>query len=114
MLFYYVFIFSQLFTQLDSVTTKPTMAPLSLLIMYLFSYVSADIDTTATPWDYGHPDNWHQAYPDCAAADESPINIETEDAISDTDKCSGQFDWEIDFNHKTFKIINNAHSLQVV
>eukprot|EP00486_Rosalina_sp_Unknown_P016706 CAMPEP_0201579914 /NCGR_PEP_ID=MMETSP0190_2-20130828/27813_1 /ASSEMBLY_ACC=CAM_ASM_000263 /TAXON_ID=37353 /ORGANISM="Rosalina sp." /LENGTH=289 /DNA_ID=CAMNT_0048015029 /DNA_START=30 /DNA_END=896 /DNA_ORIENTATION=- len=83
------------------------MAAQSLITMYLFGYI-------ANGWDYGHPDNWHQAYPDCDAADESPINIETNNAITDTEKCDAEFDWEIDYNHKTFKIINNAHSLQVV
>lgn len=65
-------------------------------------------------WDYNHIDKWAKDYPDCANVDESPINVETESAIIDEEICVAEFVWDIDYEHHTFKIVNNGHSLQAV
>lgn len=63
-------------------------------------------------WDYKDVDNWKEVYPDCGADDESPINIDS--ANLKKHECVAQFDWNIDYDQHTFKVINNAHSLQLV
>ena len=63
-------------------------------------------------WGYKDVKNWKDAYPDCGADDESPINIIT--SQTHQQECVAQFDWNIDYDQHTFKVINNAHSLQLV
>eukprot|EP01083_Nonionella_stella_P028087 77343_1 len=65
-------------------------------------------------WGYSNMAEWAKDYPDCAAHDESPIDIESNTAISDSSVCVAQFDWKINYDHHIFKVINNGHSLQLI
>merc|ERR1711933_630300 len=43
--------------------------------------------------------------------DQSPIDINTFTATKDSNVCSSEFDWTVDYTHTTFKVGNNGHSL---
>ena len=63
-------------------------------------------------WDYKDTNIWPTDYTLCSEVDESPINIDTDDLISDS--CTGEFNWTVDYNHTLFRATNNGHSLAVV
>ena len=70
--------------------------------------------TSSSHWGYSDQDAWYISYPDCAAADESPINVDPDETIIDASECVAEFDWDIDYDHNIFKVVNNGHSLQLV
>jgi len=61
-----------------------------ICLIALIQLSSAYYSTTSTEstWDYDHPEFWHIDYPECGKNYQSPINIETENFVLDTDKDS--------------------------
>ena len=76
----------------------------SLLLLSKSSFGSGE-------WDYDHMSEWFHDFSMCAAQDESPINIETDNVIYDSHICTSTFNWTIDWTVHTFKINNNGHSI---
>ncbi|KAM8934223.1 carbonic anhydrase 14-like [Pelodytes ibericus] len=80
-----------------------------LLHMVLYGHSADD-------WCYKHPDcdpsTWNSHYPDCALSSQSPINIETDNAVLDDTleaiKISGAF------GSSAAVITNNGHTVEVV
>lgn len=74
-------------------------------------YASAGSST----WDYYHQDEWEDTYSMCNNNDQSPIDINTEYVVNNDDEyCTKEFDWNIDYNHNTFRVVNNGHALYLV
>ena len=92
------------------------MMDIAALIFVLYSMIikpslSAEIPV---PWDYDNIEEWAEieGFELCDAIDESPIDVVTDEVVVDTDKCG--FDWDIDYEHNTFEIKNNGHTIVVV
>lgn len=62
-------------------------------------------------WDYDHMADWHHDYSMCAANDQSPINILTDEVVYDSSVCGSTFNWTIDWSIHSFKIVNNGHTM---
>eukprot|EP00483_Globobulimina_turgida_P004391 UN04400 len=64
-------------------------------------------------------ENWQEEGGICEkhnleAPDQSPIDIKTDKTVKDDDKCDdGDLDWDVEWDHKRFKVENNCHTLQV-
>ena len=87
------------------------MAPLCIISIVLLQGIIAP----RNDWDYSDEDIWYQSYPSCGNADESPINIETKNVTNNLAQCNdGQFDWNLNLNHKMFQIINTGHTTKIV
>lgn len=71
-------------------------------------YVSASSDGS---WDYDHQDEWEDSYSMCNNNDQSPIDIHSSDVVNDDDVCTKNFEWDLDYNHTTFRMANNGHAL---
>lgn len=56
---------------------------------------------------------WSGAYSMCNNQNESPIDIDTEAVRYDGDQCSAEFEWDVEFEHETFSVKNNGHSLSL-
>jgi len=84
--------------------------------MHIKSLIIALLSTTKSSiasgtWDYDHIAEWAAEFPMCAAADESPINIYSPNAIDDDTICTSTFDWDVDYTQHKFQIQNNGHSV---
>ena len=73
-------------------------------------YVSAGSST----WDYDHQDEWEDTYSMCNNNDQSPIDIHTDEVVNDDEICTKTFEWDLDYNHTTFRVVNNGHALYLV
>jgi len=62
-------------------------------------------------WDYDHQDEWANDYSMCDNNDNSPIDIHTDDVVNDDTICSRNFEWDLDYNHTTFRMWNNGYAL---
>ena len=81
-------------------------------IIALLTIIEASM--ASTHWDYDNIHKWSQHYPMCASDDESPINIDPADSVSDGTICTSTFDWQIDHTKQKFKIVNNGHTIVLV
>ena len=72
------------------------------------------VSTGSGTWDYDHQDEWAHTYSMCDNNDESPIDILTNYVVNDDEVCSKEFEWDLDYNHTTFRLVNNGHSLYLV
>ena len=57
--------------------------------------------------------SWEADNPFCDNSDESPINIDLDGDIQDSDNCVDTFDWQIE-DHSKFSVENNGHSISIV
>jgi len=62
-------------------------------------------------WTYPEQLDWADHYSMCDNNDESPIDIITTTAINDDEICTREFNWSLNYNHTTFKIANNGHTI---
>jgi len=62
-------------------------------------------------WTYAGQEDWGDEYSMCDSNDQSPIDIETDKAINDDNVCSKDFEWNVNYNHTTFRLANNGHAL---
>eukprot|EP01084_Bolivina_argentea_P023036 42877_1 len=62
-------------------------------------------------WSYDSISDWSHDYPMCATTDQSPIDIQSSEAVIDPSVCTAKLEWDIDFTKQTFKIGNNGHSI---
>jgi len=67
--------------------------------------------SSGSDWDYHHMDHWVDSYPMCGSNDQSPIDIQTANAVNDDEICDKYFEWDLNYNHSTFLIMNNGHSV---
>eukprot|EP01084_Bolivina_argentea_P096058 172695_1 len=67
--------------------------------------------TLSSSWSYDHMSSWSDDYPMCATSDQSPIDIQSLEAVVDPSVCTANFEWDIDFSKQTFKVTNNGHSI---
>jgi len=65
----------------------------------------------AAGWDYPTQEDWGEAFSMCDSADQSPIDIVTNEAINDDFVCTKDFEWNVNYNHTTFRLANNGHSI---
>lgn len=65
----------------------------------------------ASGWDYPTQEQWGESYEMCDTSDQSPIDIVTENAINDDYVCTKDFEWNVNYNHSTFRLANNGHSI---
>jgi len=56
---------------------------------------------------------WASSYSMCNQPDQSPIDINTFTATTDTSVCTKDFNWDVDYTKTTFKLANNGHSLAI-
>jgi len=66
---------------------------------------------SASGWTYPEQLDWADSYSMCDNKDESPIDISTTTAIYDDEMCSGDFNWSLNYDHTTFKMANNGHTI---
>jgi len=78
-----------------------------LCLLFRGKYVSVSSST----WDYDNQDEWADTYSMCNNNDESPIDILTNYVVNDDEVCTKEFEWDLDYNHTTFRLVNNGHSL---
>jgi carbonic anhydrase len=62
-------------------------------------------------WTYAGQDDWGEAYSMCDSNDQSPIDIQTDDAINDDLVCTKNLEWNVNYNHTMFRLANNGHAL---
>jgi len=67
--------------------------------------------SSSSGWDYYHQGDWADDYPMCGTSDQSPINIQTSDVVNDDEICDKYFEWDLNYNHSSFLVTNNGHSL---
>lgn len=78
-------------------------AVLSLLVGGKFA------SAASSTWDYDHQDEWQDTYSMCNNNDQSPIDIVTSEVVIDS-TCI-DFDWNMNYSHSTFRMLNNGHAL---
>jgi len=74
-------------------------------------FLSKSAFSSGGTWDYDHMSEWYHDYSMCAAQDESPINIETDNVIYDSHVCGSTFNWTIDWSVHSWKLNNNGHTI---
>lgn len=92
--------------------SKPLL--LALATSFVLASCTKDVDVVAPAasaeyhWDYENTGDWASHYPECAGAQQSPINIIP--ALTAKTKLS-----PIDFDYKSFpmSIVDNGHTVQV-
>lgn len=62
-------------------------------------------------WTYPEQEQWGETFEMCDTNDQSPIDIRTDEAINDDYVCTKNFEWNVNYNHTTFRLANNGHSL---
>jgi len=65
-------------------------------------------------WDYEHMSQWGDDFSMCYTSDQSPIDINTDTVVYDTNVCSNEFEWDLDTSVDTFKVVNNGHSIALI
>ena len=65
-------------------------------------------------WTYPEQEQWGETFEMCDTSDQSPIDIRTDEAINDDYVCTKNFEWNVNYNHTTFRLANNGHSLVLV
>jgi len=68
---------------------------------------------SAGDWDYDHQDEWEDYSSMCNNNDQSPINIDTTKVTNDDDVCTKEFDWDLEYDHSTFAVVNTGYSLKL-